>query len=407
MLNLRQILGGSPGRWFVSTRGISTGLALALALSYTKFLGVDKRSILAFIMVSAVILAFVFTSGISLALRNQRPKEIEDSELFGYLFLILIAGLTAATMNCALLAFYSYLKTGLPGTIYVVCFIYSFFACLHMGCQDALIAKGKLKIATFFDFITVLIQITTLTFFLNIQQTSLFVSVLIAFIFSYALISFAAAAILLTSMHLDAKLLSKGIKSILHKSRKQHLFGIANSLVDRIDRFVIGLLMPISFLAKYALLSSVISFARFFPDAIAKLNLLKHHEGEFKAVTPFGRGNLALLFLASIILVLSTQAFINLVFGQAWLLPLSVGFLLIFQEILRSSYQLKAMKLIALGGKSEVSKISLLLIVLVVVLIVIGTLLFGIWGSPIAMALAYLILILQINTKTKKFLNAK
>ena len=353
-------------------------------------------------MVSALILTFVLTSGISLALRNQDPKEIEDSELFGYLFLVLIAGLATATMNCALLAFYSYLKTEIPGPIYVVCFIYSFFACINMGYQDALIAKSNLKLATFFDIITVLVQITTLTFFLNIEQTSLIISVFIAFIFSYALISFATVAVLLNSIALDFKQLSKGIRSVLRKSHSQHLFGIANGLVDRIDRFLIGLLMPISFLAKYALLSSVISFARFFPDTIVKLKLLKHHGGESETATIFNKSSLSIMFIASIAFVLGTQAFLKLVFGQVWLLPLSVGFLFIFQEILRGTYQLKAIKLIALGGKSEMSRISLFLIILSIVLVLIGISVFGILGAPLAMVLVYLILSLRIDSSIKK-----
>ena len=128
MLRIREFFGGSASRWFVSTRGVSTGLALAMALSYTKILGVDKRSILAFIMVSALILTFIITSGISLALRNNPPAQIKDEEFFGFLTLILLAGLLVAVLNCSLLLVYAHLKTDIPGPMYVVCFIYSFLA---------------------------------------------------------------------------------------------------------------------------------------------------------------------------------------------------------------------------------------------------------------------------------------
>ena len=167
MLRLREFFGSSANRWFVSTRGISTGLALGLALSYTKVLGVDKRSILAFIMVSALILTFIFISGISLALRNNPPNQIKNEELLGFLVLVALAGFIVAVLNCALLIIYSHLKTDIPGPIYIVCFIYSFLACLNLGYQDALVAIGNIKLATFFDIITILVQIFALTFFIS------------------------------------------------------------------------------------------------------------------------------------------------------------------------------------------------------------------------------------------------
>lgn len=76
-----------------------------MALSYTKVLGVEKRSILAFIMVSALILTFIFTSGISLALRSKAPTEIKDEEFFGFLTLVALAGIFVGAINCSLLLF--------------------------------------------------------------------------------------------------------------------------------------------------------------------------------------------------------------------------------------------------------------------------------------------------------------
>ena len=381
---------------------MSTGLALALALSYTRILGVEKRSVLAFIMVSALILTFLLTSGISLALRNKAPSEITNEELFGYLFLIIVSGVLVAIFNCLLLLLYSNLKTEIPGPIYIVCFIYSFMACVNMGYQDALFAMGNLKLAAFFDFITVIVQIAVMTFFVTIEQTSLIISVFIAFIFSYTLISFATGVIFLNSLRLNLRLLLTGMRSILMQSRHQHLFGIANGLVDRVDRFLIGLILPIGFLAKYALLSSIISFARFFPDAAVKISLLRHHEGKSKEIKLLNSGLVFILTVAGIGLALCAQGFISVVFGRVWLLPLYVGFLFVAQEILRGNYQLSAIRLIAVGGKSEMSKISILLIVLSVSFITFGTLAFGIWGAPAAMVSVYLILTLLINARLRK-----
>jgi O-antigen/teichoic acid export membrane protein len=406
VLRIRQLLGGSQGGWFVSTRGVSAGIALALALSYTKALGVDKRSILAFVMISAILLTYFLTSGISLALRNKPASEIKDEEFFGFLFLVILAGLFVAILNCGLLLLYSLTKNQIPAPIFVVCFLYSLFACINLGYQDALLAKQNLKLATFFEIVTVLVQVFSLIFFVTVSQTSLIVSVFIAFIFSYILISFSTGIVFLTTLSIDLRRILKGMRSILSQSRNQHLFGIANGLVDRVDRFLIGLILPISFLAKYSLLASVITFSRFIPDAATKLNLLRHHQGKIQKNIPLNVQTLSFVILAGILLAFLTQLFLKLVFGQEWLLPYSVAIILTAQEILRGIYQVNSVKLIAAGGKKAMTEISMLLIILSVSLITLGILFIGIWGAPAAMIFVYLIVILSIKTKLKEVSNA-
>jgi len=400
---LGSFIGGSASRWFVSTRGVSSTLALLLALSYTKILGVDKRSILAFIMVSALILTITLTSGISLALRNKPKQEIKDEEFIGYLVLILILSTCAGAINCLLLLLYSYLKSDIPVPIFVVCFVYTVLACGNLGFQDALLAAGNVKIATIFDLITILIQILTLVFFTNIAQTSLMVSVFIAFIFSYSLVSFASVAIILNNFPVDKFLLKSGMRSILGQSKKQHLFGIANGLVDRIDRFLVGLILPISFLAKYALLTSIISFARFLPDSAVKITLLKHHRGEQVKEINHSAQQLTFISIAGIVLVIASQSFIYLAFGSVWVLPIYVGVLLVGQEILRGNYQLKSVKLVAIGGTHEMSRISGSLILLSISLISIGVVACGVWGAPLAMVIVYSMLTLAVEREIKKY----
>lgn len=405
MSRLGSFIGGSASRWFISTRGVSSTLALLLALSYTRILGVDKRSILAFIMVSALILTILFTSGISLTLRNKPKAEIKDEEFIGYLVLILVLSLAAGVINCLLLILYSHLKSDIPIPIFVVCFVYTFLACGNLGSQDALLAAGNIKIATIFDLLTILVQILTFIFFVNIAQTSLMVSVFVAFIFSYSLISFASVAIILNNIQINKSLLKRGIKSILVQSRKQHLFGIANGLVDRIDRFLVGVILPLAFLAKYALLTSIISFARFLPDSAVKITLLKHHRGEGTKRISYSSQQLAFISIAGILLVATAQSFIYIAFGSTWLLPAYVGVLVMGQEILRGNYQLKAMKLVAIGGNHEMSRISGALIFLSVFLITIGVVTCGVWGAPLAMLIVYSLLTLQIEREIKKYQN--
>jgi O-antigen/teichoic acid export membrane protein len=356
-------------------------------------------------MISAILLTYLLISGISLALRNKPAPEIKDEEFFGFLFLVILAGLLVAILNCGLLLMYSLSKDEIPTPIYVVCFLYSLFACINMGYQDALLAKQNLKLATFFEISTVLVQVFSLIFFVTVSQTSLIVSVFIAFIFSYVLISFSTGVVFLATLSIDLRRVPQGMRSILSQSRNQHLFGIANGLVDRIDRFLIGIILPISFLAKYSLLASIVTFSRFIPDAVFKLKLLRHHQGKIQRNIPLNFQTLSIVIFTGIFLSLLAQLFLKLVFGQEWLLPYSVAIIMTAQEILRGIYQVNAVQLIAAGGKKAMTQISMLLIILSVSLITLGILFVGIWGAPTALIFVYLIVILSIKIKLKEITN--
>jgi len=404
MGRLRQLTLASPSRLFLTTRGLTSGLALVLALYYTKLLGVEKRSILIFIMVTALILTVIFTSGVSLTFRNRSAKSINSKYLIAYLATITVGGLGVAALSSVLLSFFSQSKSEIPPSIYIIGFVYSFLACVNLGFQDALVAKGNLKLATFLDFVTILIQGLSLIFFVYLDQTSLFMSVIISFVISYLLVVFATISVFIQTENLDFVGVGKEIKSLLISSKQNQLFGIANGMADRLDRFLIGLMLPLSFLAKYALITSLISFTRFFPEAYNRVLLLKHHEKSAKQNTDFGFIAYALIGLAVTIFVFVSQGFIQIVFGQKWLLPTNIALIFALQEIFRGWYQSNATKLVALGGSKAVSQTSLLLIVGALVLMLLGINVVGLVGAPLSMVILYAILN-QIVSRKLKVLN--
>jgi O-antigen/teichoic acid export membrane protein len=376
----------------VSTRGVTSGLALVLALYYTKLLGVEKRSILVFIMVSALILTVILTSGISLTLRNRPTSSIKSSDLISFLFIITGSGVLVGVLNTLLLTYYAGIRSDLTSAIYIICFIYSFFACVNLGFQDALVARGNLKLAAFFDLITILVQGLLLLFFVYLDQTSLFMSVMISFVFSYLLISFATLSVFIQTESMNFSKVVSNSKQLIKTSSNNQLFGIANGLADRIDRFLIGLIMPLALLSKYALITSIISFTRFFPEACNRILLLRHHLTEPGQKRTFSITSLMLAASGIVIFVLIAQFFIGFVFGDKWVLPLEVAVLFAVQEILRGYYQTNAVNLVALGGSRFISHISFFLILSAVSLMVLLINQFGLIGAPISMILIYIVL---------------
>jgi O-antigen/teichoic acid export membrane protein len=363
-----------------------------LALYYTKLLGVEKRSILVFIMVSALILTVILTSGISLTLRNRPTGSIKSSDLVSFLFIITGSGVLVGALNTLLLSYYAVIRSDLTSAIFIICFIYSFFACVNLGFQDALVARGNLKLAAFFDLITILVQGLSLLFFVYLDQTSLFMSVMISFVFSYLLISFATLSVFIQTESMNFSKVVSNSKQLIKTSGNNQLFGIANGLADRIDRFLIGLIMPLSLLSKYALITSIISFTRFFPEAYNRLLLLRHHSTEPGQKRAFTITSLMLVASGIVIFVLLAQFFIEFVFGDKWVLPLEVAVLFAVQEILRGYYQSNAVILVALGGSRFISHISFFLILSAVSLMVLLINQFGLIGAPISMILIYIVL---------------
>lgn len=405
MVKFTETFIGSPNRRFVLTRGISTALALLLALFYTKVLGIDKRSVLTFVMTSSLIFTIVLTSGISLTFRKNIQKKENSKSLDAYLIVIFFLSLVVALISTGLLVLYAHVQTPIPVPLYIVAFIYSFLACLNLGYQDSLLAVGKLKLATIFDLTTVLIQIVTCVFLFKINQTSLIVSVFLAFIFSYALIVFATVSVLSDSTSYEWGSLSMRIRSLVRASRQNYLFGIANGLADRIDRLIIGLLLPIGYLAKYSLLSSLIMYTRFLPDALSKLSLMSEHARLRLSLKMQGVRSFFVVFAIASVLALSAQFFIYLMFGTQWLLPIAVPLLFAAQEIFRGYYQINAARLIAHGEESKIAISSGILITLSIILITSTTYFFGIIGAPLSMIVVYSTLNFRINYKKTKNVN--
>jgi O-antigen/teichoic acid export membrane protein len=187
----------------------------------------------------------------------------------------------------------------------------------------------------------------------------------------------------------------------LRSSKQNQLFGIANGLADRIDRFLIGFLLPLAFLAKYALITSMISFTRFFPEAFNRLILIKHHQVPSSPKKELNLRAYLLISGAVIGFVFLSQFLVQIVFGDTWLLPINVVIIYAIQEVLRGLYQTKATKLVAEGKLTSVSQSSLLLIIGSIVFMLIGINFFGLVGAPLAMVFVYAILIKVLNYKLR------
>jgi O-antigen/teichoic acid export membrane protein len=398
--------GGPPSRLFLQTRIFSTSVALVMALYYTKLLGLEKRSILSFIMVTAIILTVVFTSGISLTFRNQSKNQINGERLFAFLALILASGLLVGVMSTLLLRYYSSIHGNLPSSIYVACFLYSSLGCIQLGVLDGFIAKGNLRLASYFDLSSIAFQVLFLFFLIQLNQLSAFMSVILSFIISYLLISFAAFSVFFHSYPINVSRILRSGMILIIESKHNQIFGIANGFVDRIDRFIIGLALPMAILAKYSLITGIISYTRFLPETINKIRILNFQNRDSNSDSLFfirrsSLLNKSLLTIVSVAFTFLAIGFVELVFGKEWSLPIEFSLLFTLQELMRSAYQMQATSEISRGNSSYVNRLSLFFLGSSILLMCLGVSVLGIMGVPLSMIIIYSCLMHLVSRKIR------
>ena len=88
--------------------------------------------------------------------------------------------------------------------------------------------------------------------------------------------------------------------------------------------------------------------------------------------------------------------------GTSWLLPLSVTFLILVQEIIRGAFEVNSSKSIVDGFSNLVHKQSVLIPIFTILIAYFSTQLFGIVAIPLTFSLCYLCGILFLKAKVSK-----
>jgi O-antigen/teichoic acid export membrane protein len=93
------------------------------------------------------------------------------------------------------------------------------------------------------------------------------------------------------------------------------------------------------------------------------------------------------------------MAFVSLIFGKEWSLPIEIPLLFTLQELMRAAYQMKATTEITKGNSSYVNRLSLFLLIFSTLLMILGVNIFGIIAAPLSMIITYSVLIYVISRK--------
>lgn len=382
---------------FLLTRGISSLLALVFSLYYSKTLGVEKRSLVTLMLVVIVIVIVILTSGVGLAFRKFTISNPKLISLSAYLYTNLILAFLVSGFSIGILLTYSASHESIATTLLYLAAIYAFLGALDFNFHQGLIAYGMFKIASILDLLTIVIQISVFSLFSLSNQVSIAASLFTSLIISY--ITSVVSSTLILLVHTNASIAPswKDICLLIKTSTPFHVVGVASGFADRIDRIAIAWFLPLGFLGKFTVGTSLLTYLRFLPEALSRLIVSGQSSFQLSASKLISKSWFARFFMgvfASLVFATFSQVLIWVVLGKQWLIPFVVVFGFSVQELVRGYFQIRISALIATGEENIVAKLSVLLIMLSAILSIIGVNLAGLIGVPIGIALTYLILIL-------------
>ena len=374
---------------YLGARGFSAGLAMVFALLYSNSLGVERRSIVAFIMTSAIVIGVIFTSGVSLTFRKSLQAPENKITINSYIYLTTMLSIVAAAVTFLSVYIFSRIKIEIPRTLLLITVLYAFFATMDYCLHQALIAFSLFKLASILDVLTICMQVSVYFMLFALNQVSIAVSLFSAFILSYITSTITTVLLLIGMLDPSIKFKWKEIRTLLSASNNLHLLGIATGFADRIDRIVIAWFLPLDILGKYAVGTSFISFLRFFPEAMSRWIV------SGQALPMFGKLGKSFVNRIAVTLILViggsllTQVLVKLFFGDKWSLPLLVFIFFASQEIARGYYQVRLSRIVSTGLEKTVINASLGLIFIAPIFSMIGAKGIGIYGVPLGMLVGY------------------
>ena len=354
--------------------------ALTFALIYSKQLGVERRGLLTFVMMTNLVFSILLISGISLHLRNITRKEESREALGTYVSVVLVFSFMTPLLNLAVLNIYQEITgTNIPNNLLYVCVLYCFFSTLSYGMHDALLLIKSIKIASVMDIGVVLLQIAGYLTLVYSGETSYFVSVLISISISYLVMVSSTLLLVIYIYNPKISLSWTSLKRLLIDSSTPTLVNMTNQLLERLDKVFIGLQTSAADLGRFSTSQSLLGISRFIFDALAKLTIARDRN--------FLAWKKSKLFMSTVVGLLTffvsaiASQFINVFLGPEWNLPFLMILSLGFIEILRGIYSLVIMNSLRSDNYLKLKKVTLVQLLVGLVVQPLAVHFYSLWGS--------------------------
>ena len=157
----------SSSKAYLGYRAFTSGSSLAFAFLYSRSLGIENRSVIAFVMTANALTWIVITSGTTLTLRKLRPSAFDVNVLRSFCSLYLLEVFLSWILFAVLVFSYSSFKNDIPLNLLLGVFLYFFLSGLHLLGVELLLAFDQFKASGLLDIASIIIQVT---FFLILNQ---------------------------------------------------------------------------------------------------------------------------------------------------------------------------------------------------------------------------------------------
>jgi O-antigen/teichoic acid export membrane protein len=386
----------APRVVYVGGRFSTLIFSFVFSVIYSRLLGLENRAVLTFIFTITSLLVLGFTASLGLSLRERLSRthqtSLELTIFFKNLFWLTV---TLLCIFNIFLFLYSQIIGYLSIKVYLAASLLLISSSFIQGMNDCLVAIDRFRTVMFFEFAQVISQIICFFFLEHFFDLSFINAVMFAITSTYFVSGTIISILLwksgLISLKKNSTLSQVNFIDYCKVSIKVILPTI---LIDRVDKLLIAIFLPLSTLSQYSILLTFVSLFRFIPESVSKMYFSRH-----KINIQINKLKLLPIFIFIPVCIgfgyfpyrLSTSALL----GDKWLLPFDIFLLVGFYEFARGVYVVSINRHYASGNfkvrqliPSTALSVSLSVLL---PLILLGFL--GIRGIPIGLTLGYLVIL--------------
>ncbi len=368
------------------------------SIIYSRLLGLENRAVLTFIftIVSLLVLGFTASLGLSLRERLSRSHQVSRELLIFFKHLLSLTFALLCAFNLSLFL-YSQIVAHLSFKIYLVASLLLISSSFIQGMNDCLVALDRLRTVMLFEISQVITQIAAFIILEHFFDLSYINAVMFAITITYFASGVIISILIWRSGIVELKEISTNSQTnIITYCKDSIKVVLPTILIDRIDKLLIAIFLPLSTLSRYSILLTFVSLFRFLPESVSKMYFSRHKIN----MQILKLRSLPVLILIPVVIGIGyfTYRFMTLILlGSDWLMPFDIFLLVGFYELVRGIYVVSINRHYAIGNfkiGNFIPSTSLLVFLSVLSpLIFLGFL--GIRGIPIGLSLGYLLILLR------------
>lgn len=390
----------NPVKIYVGAKGSALILSFGFSIIYSRLLGLENKSVLTFIFTVSSLLILGFISSLGLTLRKRISNASNERvEIVYYLKKLLSLTFILSVLFISLLITYSVFVTHLNYKIFALSLFLFITSSIVQGFNELMIGIDRLRTISLIENIEILVQLILFFTISKLVGFSIIISVMLAISITYTF----SAIVILRLVFIHTKEYARDSIRFDSSSANDFKFFDSSSLytilpfvvLDRIDKILIGFLLPLVSLSKYAVLLVFFSLVRFIPESISKTFFSRHQIRDANR-----EPNLKFILITSIAASLVAYPLyvicMGFLLGKNWILPLGIFLAVAVFELARAIYLLQINRQFAenLETGFKITHIPWF-IGMAVVLACISVHFVGLIGVPLSFALTYVTLIIK------------